>query len=65
VVGGDAAEVFFGGVGADAVEEDPYLGLPALQVGAQDVGSLFVGELDSSEGLVSSGGQRNSLVERL
>src|SRR5262245_59025283 len=51
VVGGDAAEVGVGRRRAHAVEEDADLELPSLQVGAQDLDLVVVGDLDGTERL--------------
>src|ERR1700742_2345986 len=49
VVGGDAAEVGVGGVGADTFEEGADLPLPLFEVGAKDLWLLVVGDLGDRE----------------
>src|SRR4249920_3524303 len=54
MVGADAAQLLLGGVGADTSEEHAHLGLPPLEVGAQDRRLLLVGELRRPERLRAS-----------
>jgi hypothetical protein len=49
--GRDGAELIIGRVRPGALEEDPDLGLPPLEVGAQDRYFLVVGELPAAEAL--------------
>src|ERR1035438_5668305 len=48
---GDGADLIVARVRPGALEEDPDLGLPPLEVGAQDRYFLVVGELSASEAL--------------
>ena len=51
VFGRDGAELVVAGVRPGALEEDPDLRLPPLEVGAQDRYFLVVGELPAAEAL--------------
>src|SRR5262245_23525600 len=51
MVGADAPQLVLGGIAAHAAEEDAHLGLPALQVGAQDRRLLLVRDLGRPEPL--------------
>ena len=51
MLGRDAAQLFLGRLGADASEEHAGLGLPALEVGPQQLRLLLVGNLRRSERL--------------
>lgn len=49
VVSGDTLELFVRRGGAHAVEEHPHLGLPTLEVGAEDGRLVLVWDLDGPE----------------
>src|SRR5438132_4171354 len=64
MVGGDAAQVRVGGVGADAAEEDADLDLPLPQVGAEDRRLLVVADLGRGEALGAAAEAQLALAGR-